>query len=162
MWKYTSNLYINTIKILTTNRSTKWLKAESKTTTFYRIYKPYTLSFLSFKRSLKRRNVLWFSDSTNVRKVRCYGIKRDSKYGLRNFSYQNDLHVSYQTNFVLISWYVRGTCSYTLPYPTPSPSSSLIRLYWVHIWAILKQLYLSRRVWMDCFGNKYTNILSNK
>ena len=52
-----------------------------------------------------------FSDSTNVRKVRCYGIKRDSKYGLRNFSYQNDLHVSYQTNFVLISWYVRGTCN---------------------------------------------------
>ena len=58
MFKYTSNLYITTIKILTINRSTKWLKAESKTTTVYRIYKPYTLSYVSLKRSLKRGNVL--------------------------------------------------------------------------------------------------------
>ena len=57
---YTSNLYITTIKILTTNSFPTWLKAESKTTTVYRIYKPYTLNFLSFKRSLKRRNALFF------------------------------------------------------------------------------------------------------
>ena len=55
---YSSNLYITTIKILTINRSTKWLKTESKTKAIYRIYKPYTFSRVSFKRSLKRRNVL--------------------------------------------------------------------------------------------------------
>ena len=58
MQKYTSNLNITTIKILTINRSTKWLEAESKTKAIYRIYKPYTFSHVSFKRSLKRRNVL--------------------------------------------------------------------------------------------------------
>ena len=47
---YARNLYITTVKILAINRSTKWLKAESKTKT---IYKHYTLSHVSFKRSLK-------------------------------------------------------------------------------------------------------------
>ena len=40
----------------------KWLKVESKSQAIYRIYKSYTLSDVSFKRSLKRRNVLWFSN----------------------------------------------------------------------------------------------------
>ena len=74
----------------------------------------------------------------NVRKVRCYGIKRDSKYGLLNSSYQNEIHLSCQADFVLKSCYVRGTCSSNLPYPTPSPSSFLIRFYWVHIVSDLK------------------------
>ena len=39
-----------TVKILAINRSTKCLKAESKTKT---IYKHYTLSHVSFKKSLK-------------------------------------------------------------------------------------------------------------
>ena len=34
------------------------IKAESKTRGIYRIYKPYTLSHVSFKRSLKQHNVL--------------------------------------------------------------------------------------------------------
>ena len=54
---YASNLYITTVKILTINRSTKWLKAESKTKAIYKIYKHYTLSHVSFKRWLKGRNV---------------------------------------------------------------------------------------------------------
>ena len=58
MLKSASNLYITTVKILTINRSTQWLKAESKTKAIYRIYKLYTLSHVNFKRSLKRRNVL--------------------------------------------------------------------------------------------------------
>ena len=40
---YASNLYITTVKILTINRSTKWLKAESKTKAIYKIYKHYIL-----------------------------------------------------------------------------------------------------------------------
>ena len=47
---YARNLYMTTVKILAINRSTKWLKAESKTKT---IYKHSTLSHVSFKRSLK-------------------------------------------------------------------------------------------------------------
>ena len=46
---YARNLYITTVKILAINRSTKWLKAESKTKT---IYKHYTLAHV-IKRSLK-------------------------------------------------------------------------------------------------------------
>ena len=55
--KSSGNLYITTINILTINRSTKWRKAESKPKTIYGIYKPYTSSHVSFKRSLERRNV---------------------------------------------------------------------------------------------------------
>ena len=36
---YASNLYITTVKVLTINRSTKWLKTESKTKAIYKIYK---------------------------------------------------------------------------------------------------------------------------
>ena len=50
---YASNLYITTVKILTINRSTKWLKAESKTKAIYKIYKHYTLSHVTFKRLLR-------------------------------------------------------------------------------------------------------------
>ena len=35
---YGSNLYITTVKILTINTSTKWLKVESKTKAIYKIY----------------------------------------------------------------------------------------------------------------------------
>ena len=49
---YARNLYITTVKILAINRSSKWLKAESKTTT---IYKHYTLGHV-IKRSLKWHN----------------------------------------------------------------------------------------------------------
>ena len=36
-------VYITTIKIVTINRSTNWLKVESKIMAIYRIYKPYTM-----------------------------------------------------------------------------------------------------------------------
>ena len=36
-------VYIITIKIVTINRSTNWLKVESKIMAIYRIYKPYTM-----------------------------------------------------------------------------------------------------------------------
>ena len=39
---------ITTIKIVTINRSTKWLKVESEIKAIYRIYKPYTLNHVSF------------------------------------------------------------------------------------------------------------------
>ena len=39
-------VYITTIKIVTINRSTNWLKVESKIMAIYRIYKPYTMRAL--------------------------------------------------------------------------------------------------------------------
>ena len=79
---YARNLYITTVKILAINRSTKWLKAESKTKT---IYKHYTLSHVNFKRSLKWRNVLWFSDFCNKR-ILCSGTYRNNRNSLNSKS----------------------------------------------------------------------------
>ena len=39
-------VYITTIKIVTINRSTNWLKVESKIMAIYRIYKPYAMRAL--------------------------------------------------------------------------------------------------------------------